>query len=52
MVEEKADVEYISMDTSEIHLQTQKCMQNTSREWTGVPDQWKRIYRTTENSVG
>ena len=35
----------LSMDTSGTHLQTQKCMQNTSCEWTGVPDQRKRIYR-------
>ena len=35
----------LSSDTSGIHLQTQKCMQNTSWEQTGVPDQWKRIYR-------
>ena len=28
------------MDTSGIHLQTQKCMQNASRERTGGPDQW------------
>ena len=42
----------LSMDTSGIHFQTQKCMQNTSWEWTGVPDQWKRTYRTTQNSVG
>ena len=53
MAEEKADVKYISpMDTSEIHLQTQKCMQNTNCKQTGVPDQWKRIYRTTQNLVG
>ena len=42
----------LSMDTSGIYPQTQKCMQNTSWEWTGVPDQRKRIYRTTQNSVG
>ena len=42
----------LSMDTSGIHLQTQKCMQTTSRERSGEPDQWKRIYRTTQNSVG
>ena len=28
-----------SMDTSGIHLQTKKCMQNTRWEQTGVPDQ-------------
>ena len=34
----------LSMDTSGIHLQTQKCMRAlTSLEQTGVPDQWKRI---------
>ena len=38
----------LSMDTSGIHLQTQKCMQNTSWEWTGVPDQWKKIQRPTQ----
>ena len=27
-------------------------MQNTSWKWTGVPDQWKRIYRPTQNTVG
>ena len=42
----------LSMDTSGIHLQTQKCMQNTSWEQTGGPDQQKRIYRPTQNSVG
>ena len=36
------------MDTSGTHLQTQKCMQNTSWERTGVPDQWKRMYRPTK----
>ena len=41
----------LSMDTSEIHLQTQKRMQNAICERTGVPDQWERIYRTTQNSV-
>ena len=41
-----------STDTSGIHLQTQKCMQNTSCKRTGAPDQWKRIYRITQNSVG
>ena len=29
----------LSMDTSGIHIQTQRHMQNTSWEWTGVPDQ-------------
>ena len=29
----------------------QKCMQNTSLEWTGIPDQWNRIYRPTQNSI-
>ena len=38
-------------DTSGIQPQTQKCMQNTSWERTGVPDQWKRIYRITQNLV-
>ena len=42
----------LSKDALGIHLQTQTCMQNTNWEWTGVPDQWKRIYRTTQNSVG
>ena len=42
----------LSTDTSGIHLQTQKCMQNTSWEQTRVPAQWKRIYRTMQNSVG
>ena len=42
----------LSTDTSGIHLQTQKFMHNTSWEWTGVPDQWKIIYRPTQNSVG
>ena len=41
----------LSTDTSGIHLQKQKCMQNTSWEWTGVPDQQKRIYRITQNLV-
>ena len=43
---------FLSMDTSGIHLQTQKCIQNTSGEWTGVPDQWKSVYRTMQNLVG
>ena len=42
----------LSTDTSEIHLQTQQYMQNISWEQTGVPDQRKRIRRTTQNSVG
>ena len=42
----------VSTDTSGIYFQTQKCIQNTSWEWTGVPDQWKRICRTMQNSVG
>ena len=42
----------LSTITSEIHLQTQKCMQNTSGEHTGIPDQWKVIYRPTHSSVG
>ena len=42
----------LSIDTSGIHLQTQMCMQNTSWKQTGVPYQWKRIHRTTQNSVG
>ena len=32
--------------------QTQKCMPNTSSEWTGVPDQRERIYRTTQKELG
>ena len=40
----------LSMETSRIHPQVQKCMKNTSWEWTGVPDQWKRIYRTMQKS--
>ena len=45
MVEEQVDVEYISIHSY---------IRNTpiSREQTGVPDQWKRIYRTMQNSVG
>jgi len=39
----------LSTDTSGIHLQTQKCMQSTSWEWTGVHDQQKRMYRPTQN---
>jgi len=31
----------LSMDTSGIHPQTQKCMQNTCWERAGVPDQGK-----------
>ena len=40
----------LSTNTSGIQLQTQKCMQNTSWEWTGVHDQQKRMYRCTQNS--
>ena len=42
----------LSRDISGIHLQTQKWMQNAGWEQTGVPEQWKRIYRTMQNSVG
>ena len=42
----------LSMDTSGIHLQTQKILQNISCEQAGVPDHWKRKYRTIQNSVG
>ena len=38
----------LSTDTSGIHIQTQKCMQNTSWEWRGVPDQWKRPTQTRD----
>ena len=41
-----------SMDTWGIHIQTQKCSQNTSWEQTEVHDQRKRIYGTTQNLVG
>ena len=41
----------LSMDTLGTHFQTQKYIQNISSEWTGVPDQRKRIYSTTQNSV-
>ena len=41
----------LSTDTSGIHLQTQKGMQNSSWDQTGVPDQWESIYRTTQISV-
>ena len=40
----------LSMDTSGIHSQTRKCVQNSTGEWTGVPDQQKRMYRPTQNS--
>ena len=43
---------WILFHGSGIHLQTQKCVQNTSWKWTGAPDQWKRIYITMQNSVG
>ena len=42
----------LSTDTSEIHLQTQKCMQNTSWEWTGVYLTKGKEYRVTQNSIG
>ena len=42
----------LSTDTSGIQLQTEYRMQNTSWEQTGVPEQRKRIHRTTQNSVG
>ena len=42
----------LSMDTSGTHLKTQNILWNTSWEQARVPDQWKRIYRTTQNSVG
>ena len=38
----------LSTDTSGIHLQTQKILQNASWE----PDHWKRIYRTRQHSAG
>ena len=37
---------------SRIHLQTQKCVENTSWEQRGVPGQQNRIYGTMQNSVG
>ena len=40
----------LSKDASAVPPQTQKCMQNTSWEWTGVSDQRKRIYRAMQNS--
>ena len=40
----------LSTDISVIHLQTQKCMQNTSWEWTGAHHQQKRMYRPTQNT--
>ena len=50
MTEEKVAVEYISLhryignipSDREVHAEHQ----------LGVPDQWKRIYRITQNSVG
>ena len=36
---------FLSTDTSRIHLQRQKILQNTGREQAAVPDHWKRIYR-------
>ena len=36
-------------DTSGTHLQTSERTQDSSWEWAGVPNQWKRIYRTTQN---
>ena len=53
MVEKKADVEYISLHgcIRDIPSDT-KAMHNTSWKWRGVLDQWKRIYGTTQNSVG
>ena len=40
----------LSTDASGIHLQTQKCMQNTNWECTWVYGQQKRIYRPMQNS--
>ena len=42
----------LSTHISGIHLQTQKCVEKTSWEQTGVPDQRNRIYGTMQNSVG
>ena len=42
----------LSTDISGLHLQTQKCMQNTSWEQTGGPDLWRRRHRTTHNLIG
>ena len=42
----------LSRDTSGIHLQTQKCMQNTSWEQTGVPDEQKEYIESRKISVG
>ena len=53
MAEEKVEVEYILLHGYiRILLQIQKCMQNTSWEWTEVRDQWKKIYKTMQNSIG
>ena len=44
MVEEPEDREHISLrGYIRIHLQTQRCMQNTSSGRTGRPDQRERI---------
>ena len=40
----------LSMDISGIHLQTQRCMQNSCK-WTGGHNQPRRIYRPMKNSV-
>ena len=40
----------LSRVRSGTHLQTQKGMQNTSWEQTGVPVEWKSIHRSTQNS--
>ena len=42
----------LSTDTWGIHIQTQKCLQNSSWEQTGVSDERKRIYGATQNLVG
>ena len=40
------------MDTSGIHFQTEKILQNTIWEWARVPGCQKRIHRPRQNLVG
>ena len=42
----------LSVNTSAVHLQTQKILQNTSWEWAGVFDHQEGIYSSTQITVG
>ena len=53
MVEELVDVEYISLHGyQEYTFRHRSACRTPAESRGGVPDQWERIYRATQNSVG